>query len=532
MGLIVHNVDVPDSGLGDSLRAGFVNQNTMNAELFNTAVFKVAGYDLSKNNFTDLLLAKLNALDTAAEANVQSDWNELDPTADSYILNKPIFDTNQILVGADWTGVGLVFDVYADSFPVNGVSYPATPDTVTLSPADATLDRIDLIVAIAPTSPDTVGTVGKITGTPASSALVFPPDYDPSLYYVIKQVSVLAAATEPDATANTQIYNEGVEWTVGLTSNVVQNTSDPSVGVNCLEAINWTGVDSMTFTAPAPLSTGDLDLLTFDIKFKELLIKKWFSVTVINGTHRLATRIFRSGMNNFDSQNLSYQTIRLDKQFLNLNIETFDAIEIKFQALTTGFYFDNFKLFKGSGSEVIPDTGIPEAPIDGVLYGRKNGAWATIPAGGFESEVSVAGVKTIPVDADLFGILDSAAAFVVKSLSFANIKTALSLLFANKYGTRITNGAVTTTYILDHAAANDWKLTLTGDTTFSDSSLPTGTDTLEFTIKLTGAFVPTFPAYWDILGDAYDGAGWNFISVQIHNGTAASEEVTAFISNF
>jgi hypothetical protein len=443
MGLIVHNVDIPDSGLGDALRTGFVNQNLMNAELYSTAVFKVAGYDLSKNDFTDVLLAKLNAVNENAEVNVQSDWNELDPTSDAYILNKPIFTSSEILVGADWTGTGLIFEVFADAFPINDGSYGATPATVTLDAADATLDRIDLIVAIAPTFPDTVGTVGFIKGTPASTALVVPPNYDPSTYYVIKPVTIRAAATVPEGAANTQIYNEGTEWTVGLTANVVQNTSDPSVGVNCLEAINWTGVDSMTFTAPAPLSTADLDLLTFDIKFKQLLIKKWFMITIINGTHRLASRIFRSGTNNFDSQNLSYQTIRLDKQFLNLNIQTFDAIEIKFQAITTGFYFDNFKLLKGSGSNITQPF-IEDVPNDDILYGRKNKSWEEIAAGGdmfkaiydpnlveddafsMDNMSEASSPIAVPDAADTLSIWDSVAS-VFSKITWTNLVTALNI---------------------------------------------------------------------------------------------------------
>ena len=74
-------------------------------------------------------------------------------------------------------------------------------------------------------------------------------------------------------------------------------------------------------------------------------------------------------------------------------------------------------------------------------------------------------------------------------------------------------------------------ITLTGNTTFSDTNLPTGTDTIEFTMKIKGAFVPTFPTYWEIVGDDYDGAVWNFYSVQVHVGTTSSEEVTAFLTN-
>lgn len=54
-----------------------------------TKVDKVAGYGLSKNDFSDALLAKLNGIAEGAEVNVQADWNETDSTSDAFILNKP-----------------------------------------------------------------------------------------------------------------------------------------------------------------------------------------------------------------------------------------------------------------------------------------------------------------------------------------------------------------------------------------------------------------------------------------------------------
>jgi hypothetical protein len=97
-------------------------------------------------------------------------------------------------------------------------------------------------------------------------------------------------------------------------------------------------------------------------------------------------------------------------------------------------------------------------------------------------------------------------------------------------GKRIV-ASVTGTYTFNHSLASDWKITMTGNTTFSDSNLPTSDNTKEFTFKLTGAFTPTFPAYWTIVGDIYSGAIWNFYSVQIHDGDSGTEEVTVFLSN-
>lgn len=48
-----------------------------------------ASYVHTDNNFTSALLTKLNGIESGAEVNVQSDWNEADNTADDYIKNKP-----------------------------------------------------------------------------------------------------------------------------------------------------------------------------------------------------------------------------------------------------------------------------------------------------------------------------------------------------------------------------------------------------------------------------------------------------------
>jgi hypothetical protein len=449
MGLIVHNTSTPDSGLGDALRTGFVNQNLMNAELYNTAVFKVAGYDLSKNDFTDILLAKLNAIDATATPNIKSDWNEIDPTSDAYILNKPLFDTGEILVSAIWTS-GLSFNVTADAFPINGTTFPANPATVTLDAADATLDRIDLIVAIKPVSPLTVGEVGFISGTPATTALVVPPDYDRSIYYVIKQITVRAAATAPENTSTTQIYNEGTEWAFTLTPNIAQTTNDPSVGVNCLEATETTNTDRILFTAPALLSTGAVSLLTFDFKLKEEAFNRFIYVEFLLAGVRILNYSFTSGQNGYDAGNLSYQTISIDKAALNLNLENFDEIRIRPFFASLGYYFDNFILHTGSGSETLPIGGIPEAPSDGNQYARINEAWAVVTAGAGDMLASVydptavsgdafstdnmkepTTAKTTPIDADTIPLWDSISTSF-KKLSWANLKTALANLYVSK----------------------------------------------------------------------------------------------------
>lgn len=63
-------------------------------------------------------------------------------------------------------------------------------------------------------------------------------------------------------------------------------------------------------------------------------------------------------------------------------------------------------------------------------------AWSSLPysftgeSSNVAEQITAAAIKTVPVDADQFGITDSAASNVLKKLSWANIKAALSSLYA------------------------------------------------------------------------------------------------------
>lgn len=89
MAQITHNISTPNSGLGDQLRTGFSNQNTMNTELYNDKVDKVTGKGLSTNDYTNTEKTKLAGIAAGAEVNVQADWLQSNINADDFIKNKP-----------------------------------------------------------------------------------------------------------------------------------------------------------------------------------------------------------------------------------------------------------------------------------------------------------------------------------------------------------------------------------------------------------------------------------------------------------
>ena len=113
MAQIIHNISTPNDGLGDQLRTAFDNQNIMNTELYAIKVDKVAGKDLSTNDYTNADVAKLITIEEGAQVNVQSDWNQSDDTQDDYIKNKPTVYFNDFYL-AEELSIGLeTFDIPA-----------------------------------------------------------------------------------------------------------------------------------------------------------------------------------------------------------------------------------------------------------------------------------------------------------------------------------------------------------------------------------------------------------------------------------
>lgn len=112
----------------------------------------VTGKGLSSNDFTDLLLTKLNGIASGAEVNVQADFDQTNTAADSFILNKPtdltdlsthnvtelndVFSAGSgyIITNAERTKLGAI-----DVDPTNLTITDGT-DTITVSPSSRTIE--------------------------------------------------------------------------------------------------------------------------------------------------------------------------------------------------------------------------------------------------------------------------------------------------------------------------------------------------------------------------------------------------------
>ena len=149
--------------------------------------------------------------------------------------------------------------------------------------------------------------------------------------------------------------------------------------------------------------------------------------------------------------------------------------------------------------------------------------------------------KLADIATDTFLGRVTAATGTVEVLTNAQAKTALDLTGTNSgdqgeediIGTRLTDATVTGSTSIDWDAYKVFEFTLTGNTTITDSNLPTGTETKVIEMVVTGNFTLTLPTYYEALpsNDTYNGAVRNHLTISCIVGTTSSEDVIYSLQN-
>ena len=237
---------------------------------------------------------------------------------------------------------GLTFRVSAAIYYIAGVRYTSVEQTITLDPADATNDRIDVIAL------NTAGAVIKITGTPAAAPSE--PDVDPSTQVKLTFVYVNAAVTAPVGVSTENVYLENTEWTT-TTSGAGFNpnsTTNPYAGTKTIEG---TTVANGAYVQLARGSNIDLalyEMLRLHIRSKAT----WASGRVLrlqffaNGVAKGSAVTVASGYWGFDSSNTaSYQFVGIPiSQFLVPAGTVVNQLRITDAGGSIGFYIDNITI--------------------------------------------------------------------------------------------------------------------------------------------------------------------------------------------
>lgn len=157
---------------------------------------------------------------------------------------------------------GFTYKVTAASYYISGVQYASTEQSLTLTAADVTFDRIDVLAL------DNTGTLVKITGTAAAAPSE--PDIDPATQVEVTFVTVATGASAPATATNESIYLEDTEWTTAVTgAHITKNsTNNPRTGTKDVEATSAVTGDSILFNKGSTVSPSAYTALVFYIRNK------------------------------------------------------------------------------------------------------------------------------------------------------------------------------------------------------------------------------------------------------------------------
>jgi len=284
-----------------------------------------------------------------------------DPTTSAQVATKNYVDTQIAGVaqgsgviagcGVVWTGL-LNFTVSAGTYSIVGVTYALVQTDLTLTAADPTNPRIDLIIV------NTSGIATFVTGTPAANPLA--PTIDPATQLQLTFVYVPAGATSPGNVVSTTLYAENAgdpaEWNSSSSGSTwaLGSTNNPHLGTKDVEATALTGGAYVQLQK----GSGTLDLstqnnLVFYIRSKAVwAANRSLTIEFLNTGVLVGNALtFREGSYGFVSSNTtSYQQIVIPISAFNIGNTVIN--QLRFIAAGSGgsaigFYLDDITLQAG-----------------------------------------------------------------------------------------------------------------------------------------------------------------------------------------
>jgi hypothetical protein len=300
----------------------------------------------------------------------------------------------RIIVTSEWTG-DLNFRCTAKSFPIQGEWYNILlPNATTLSldPADALLDRVDLIVANSSSL-----TIYAIKGDLSENPVEPVPAWNE---YPINFVLVRAGETSPDGFEDVTVWNENVgspnEWdftadipTRGPGQTIVAGQANTFDGLWSLNASQTVDAKAK-FVSATRIPTPRLNTLTFYLKLKEdYTVKGKIYITFDQTSNSVGTPtigekpdnnlralppapvpstkteiVIGRAQNGFEPSNTGWQKITLDLSRTNFVTSNIDQLSISVNKGSVsgnadGYYLDlvNLQLLSESTSEPTEPTG-------------------------------------------------------------------------------------------------------------------------------------------------------------------------------
>jgi len=389
---------------------------------------------------------------------------------------------------------GLIFRISAGTYYINGVRYTCAEQTVTLSAADGSNPRFDVIVL------NTSNTLDKVTGTPAADPSE--PSIDPSTQIKIALVLVAAGATTPAGVSNEVVYaeNNGSDYTSSTSGSgiVANSTADPRTGTKNIEGTNMAANAYLQLERASSQALDSYGSLFLFIKSKatwannRVLRLQWFLAGVSKG-NAITIDDGYWGFNSNPAQIAGYQLIAIPIVQFGLAVgQLVNQLRITDIGGAIGFYIDDISLQTAT-------TAINYNQITGLNQDTADARYLRQDTAQYTTDAS-------PDDADIFYFYDGSEA-VWNKLTWANIKTLIGtkretiFIPASSMIAATTNGAASAQ--LETATNKQNYSVLDFDATTDESAhfqiaMPKGWD--EGTI--------TYQVWWSSTATDTDGVAW------------------------
>jgi len=248
-----------------------------------------------------------------------------------------------------WTGTGLIFNISACTYILNGIRYSSPFSTKTLAAADPTNPRIDIFAV------NTSSQVEVIQGTPASNPIE--PEGDTATTLGLTNVTINAAATTPNNVSRDLIYDENVEtWTKAQSvtgSFDYNNTAFAYTGSKSLLVTMIAGYAYFDFSKAVAMDISNYKSISFAIR----LNTAWTSNTILaikfyNGTSTVSNLFQITANNNVGfNRNLAGQWQLITIPFNNTNLKftnnAFTLIRIQTTNAAATYRLDTIQLNGG-----------------------------------------------------------------------------------------------------------------------------------------------------------------------------------------
>jgi len=253
-----------------------------------------------------------------------------------------------------WTGTGLIFNISACTYILNGIRYSSPFSTKTLAAADPTNPRIDVFAV------NTSSQVEVIQGTPASNPIE--PEGDTATTLGLTNVTINAGATTPNNVSRDLIYDENVEtWTKAQSvtgSFDYNNTAFAYTGSKSLLVTMIAGYAYFDFSKAVAMDISNYKSISFAIR----LNTAWTSNTILaikfyNGTSTVSNLFQITANNNVGfNRNLAGQWQLITIPFNNTNLKftnnAFTLIRIQTTNAAVTYRLDTIQLNGGINNPI------------------------------------------------------------------------------------------------------------------------------------------------------------------------------------